>query len=363
LVSDAGGSTFEATGTAQASAWQARVLPPVEQLRTDLWSVPLPMPVSPLRYTSVYVLASKSGLTLIDAGWGGDASWDALCDGLQGMSASIADVQGVLVTHQHFDHIGLARRVREASGAWIALHPADRDAIIRPEFRDPAVAFPAEVRWLVSLGASAEEAARLSGGTDRFAVRATVAIPDRLIEDGEDVNVPGWSLRAVHTPGHTPGHLCFVDEKSQLVFAGDHVLPRISPHIAADRREGADALGDYLSSLVKIGKHPSNEVLPAHEWRFRGLRERTEQLAEHHERRLAELLQVVQRLPGSVPWELAGELTWSRPWDSYDGRTRIAAVSETVAHLHHLLRRGLVVRSGSPVPTYTAGEDAARSQI
>ena len=353
-MSGADGSEFEATGAAQVSAWRRKVLPPVERLRTDLWSIPLPLPPNPLRYTSVYVLASESGLTLIDAGWGSDEAWAALGDGLAGLGASIADIQGVLVTHQHFDHLGLARRVREACGAWIALHPADRDAIIRPEFRDPALAYDAEVRWLLSLGAGAEEAARLSGGVERFEVRSTLALPDRLIEDGEDAKVPGWSLRAVHTPGHTPGHLCFFDEKSQLVFAGDHVLPRISPHIAADRREEADALADYLSSLSKLGKHPSSEVLPAHEWRFRGLRERTDELIEHHERRLAELLEVVRRLPGSVPWQLAGELTWSRPWDQYDGRTRISAVSETTAHLIHLLRRGLVERTASPVPAYTA---------
>jgi glyoxylase-like metal-dependent hydrolase (beta-lactamase superfamily II) len=355
-VSAACGSEFEASGAAQVSAWRGKVLPPVERLRTDLWSIPLPIPASPLRYTSVYVLASESGVTLIDAGWGSDAAWAALCDGLASVGASIADVQGVLVTHQHFDHIGLARRVREACGAWIALHPADRDAIVRPEFRDPALAYDAELRWLASLGAGAEEAARLSGDVGRFAARAALAVPDRLIEDGEDVGVPGWSLRAVHTPGHTPGHLCFVDQKSQLVFAGDHVLPRISPHISADRHEEADALGDYLSSLSKIGQHASSEVLPAHEWRFRGLRARADQLIEHHERRLAELLEVVRRLPGSVPWQLAGELTWSRPWDQYDGRTRITAVSETTAHLLHLLRRGLVVRTASPVPAYTAAK-------
>jgi glyoxylase-like metal-dependent hydrolase (beta-lactamase superfamily II) len=352
-VSDADSSAFEATGAAQVSAWRERVLPPVEQLGADLWSVPVPMP-TPLRYTSVYVLAGESGLTLIDAGWGSDESWTALRDGLTGIGASITDVRGVLVTHQHFDHIGLARRVREASGAWIALHPADRDVIVRPEVRDPALAFRAEVRWLVSLGAGAEEATRLSRDTERFEGRAAVAIPDRLIEDGEDAGVPGWSLRAVHTPGHTPGHLCFVEEKSHLVFVGDHVLARISPHIAADRREETDALGDYLSSLGKMGKHPSNEVLPAHEWRFRGLRERTEQLSEHYERRLAELLEVVRRQPGSVPWQLAAELTWSRSWDQYDGRTRITAVSETTAHLLHLRRRGLVVRTDSTVPAYTA---------
>jgi glyoxylase-like metal-dependent hydrolase (beta-lactamase superfamily II) len=345
---------IEVTGVVQRESWLARVVPPVEQLRADLWSIPVPMPESPLRYVSVYVLANDSSLTLIDAGWDSDESWAALCDGLSGIGASITNVAGVLVTHQHFDHIGLARRVREASGAWIGLHPADRDAILRPEFRQPEVAAPADMAWLVRLGASREEAVRLRGDPSQFDPRGTIAVPDRLIEDGEMVGVPGWSLRAVHTPGHTPGHLCFADEKTRLLFAGDHVLPRISPNISADRREDVDALGDFLQSLDKVAACDIDEVLPAHEWRFRGLTARVAQLQDHHERRLTELLKAITEQPGSVPWELAGQLAWSRPWDQYDGFMRIAAVAETMAHIVHLLRRGLVTATNGAVPRYTA---------
>ena len=345
---------LEVTGSAQRSAWLARTMPPVEQLRSDLWSIPVPIPNSPLRYVSVYVLASASGLTLIDAGWDSDDAWSALTGGLQEIGASIGDVQGCLVTHQHFDHIGLARRVREASGAWIALHPADRDDIVRPDFRDGELARALFTRRMVHLGASEEEAVRVLGIRSAPHPGATVAIPDRLIEDGDAVGIPGWSLRAVHTPGHTPGHLCFVDEANRLLFAGDHVLPRISPNISVYLSTDDDALGAFLQSLDKIGTCEVDEVLPAHEWRFKGLAERTRQLIEHHEKRLAELLDVIRRHPHSVPWELAGELTWSRPWDQYDGFMRISAVGETMAHVVHLVRRGLVVGTDSAVPRYTA---------
>ncbi len=346
-------TNLEVTGLVQHAAWLERTTPPVEQLRTDLWSIPVPIPDSPLRYVSVYVLASENGLTLIDAGWDGEQSWAALCDGLVSIGASILDVRGCLVTHQHYDHLGLAQRAREASGAWIGLHPADRDAIMRPDFRDPELAVLAETEYLIFLGASAEEAHRLVNFYDRSKdPRSRLAIPDRLIEDGEAIGIAGWSLRAVHTPGHTPGHLCFVDEANQLLFAGDHILPRISPNISADRRPGTDALGSFFASLAAIGKEDVTEVLPAHEWRFRGLPARVQELHQHHERRLAELLELIGRNPGSVPWELAGQLTWSRAWDQYDGFMRVSAVTETMAHVVHLLRRGLVVASSDAVPRY-----------
>jgi len=346
------GPNVEVTGVVQHAAWHQRVIPPVERLASDLWSIPVPIPNNPLRYVSIYALGSQSSLTLIDAGWNSDDSWAALCTGLSHLHASISDVTACLVTHQHFDHVGLAHRVREASGAWVGMHPADRDALCRPEFRDPELALSAEVDWLIRLGASRDEAVRLRGDPLLYERRRSIAIPDRLIVDGQDLSVSGRTLRAVHTPGHTPGHLCFVDHRTRLLFAGDHVLPRISPNIAAHHDSDADALGRFLASLDMIASYGIDEVLPAHEWRFRGLRTRVQQLHEHHERRLKELLDVVGRHPGSVPWEIAGELTWSRPWHDYDGYMRISAVGETVAHLVRLMRVGLVTATADAVPRY-----------
>ena len=95
------------------------------------------------------------------------------------------------------------------------------------------------------------------------------------------------------------------------------------------------------------------EVLPAHEWRFTGLAARAQELAEHHEHRLAELLTAVAEHPGGTPWDLAAHLTWSRPWSSYERGMRVFAVTETDAHLRLLASRGLVRTTGGPVPTWT----------
>src|SRR3712207_5936704 len=122
----------EITGTAQHAAWQARSLPPVEQVRAGLWSIPVPIPHNPLRYVSVHAFAlDGGGLGLLDTGWESDEGWAALTGGLSSIGAGIADGRGVLVTHLHFDHLGLAARVREATGAWIAMHPADAHAVAR----------------------------------------------------------------------------------------------------------------------------------------------------------------------------------------------------------------------------------------
>ena len=78
------------TGTAQREAWLARTAPPVEQVRPDLWSVPVPIPDSPLRYTLTYLIAAGGGLVVVDPGWHCELAWQALAEGLKAAGASPA---------------------------------------------------------------------------------------------------------------------------------------------------------------------------------------------------------------------------------------------------------------------------------
>ena len=89
----------------------------------------MPLPNNSLRYVLVYVFETDRGPYLIDAGWNTDDAFGALSGGMKEVGCDIADVQGVMVTHIHPDHYGLAGRIREASGAWISLHPADAELI------------------------------------------------------------------------------------------------------------------------------------------------------------------------------------------------------------------------------------------
>jgi glyoxylase-like metal-dependent hydrolase (beta-lactamase superfamily II) len=192
----------EVTGTAQKAAWAAGVLPPVEEVRPGLWSIPVPIPDSPLRYLLVYAFESRGGLVVVDAGWDSEESWDALRAGFAAFGARPDDVRGILVTHMHPDHFGLAPRLRAASGAWLAMHEADAALVeTSPEER---LVRDGE-RQMAELGCPDE----LCQGVGRFPgpVLGPDERPEILLDDGDRVPVPGWDLRAVWTPGHTPGHL------------------------------------------------------------------------------------------------------------------------------------------------------------
>lgn len=344
------------TGTAQKAAWDQQVLPPVEEVRGGLWSLPVPIPINPLRYVLVYAFElDGGGVGLVDAGWDTDEAWAALTDGLAVMGAEAADVRAVAVTHIHPDHYGLAGRVREVSGAWVGLHPADA-ALLQERYVE-VDRLIASMRGLLELsGVPPATLPDLTEASMQIRGFVSMARPDVLLEDAQSVEFPGWDLRAIWTPGHSPGHLCFYSEARRILLSGDHVLPRITPNISFHSQQVPNPLGDYLDSLAKVRALVPDEVLPAHEYRFAVLSSRLDEIERHHAARLAEIEAALGQSPGSSAWELATSLEWSRRWEELPAYMRRAANGETLAHLVLLERRGRVRReAGVPARFYLGG--------
>jgi glyoxylase-like metal-dependent hydrolase (beta-lactamase superfamily II) len=300
----------------------------------------VPIPNNSLRYVFVYAFETDAGPYIVDAGWNTDDAFAALSAGLAQAGTDIGDVQGVLVTHIHPDHYGLAGRVREASGAWVALHPADA-ALIRDRYEEPTDLLQRVGAMLRRMGAPAEELASLQNASMPVLPFVSTIEPDVLFEDGDKPDVPGWDLAAIWTPGHSPGHLCFWEPANRLMLSGDHVLPRITPNIPFHPQAAADPLGDFLASLAKLEGYGSDEVLPAHEHRFVGLDGRLAELRAHHERRFTEVLAAIADGTTSA-WAIAARMHWSRPWDRIEGFMKRAAVGEAMSHLRTLEARGVV---------------------
>ena len=341
-------------GAAQRYAWLENLLPPVEEVRPGLWSIPVPWPRSGLRYTLSYLVNGRGGPALIDTGWPTEEAWTALTDAIKQTGHDIAELRHVLVTHAHADHLGMAGRVREASGALVGMHPAESATLLHRV--EPQAWRERLSGWLRARGAPDSEAAEITeqmAGAVGF--HARLARSDFDVEHGSLPLGAGTALRAVWTPGHTPGHLCFYDEQREVLLTGDHVLPRITPHIGLPPGADGDPLGDYQASLRALARYSPAEVLPAHEYRFADLGARLDELLRHHRTRLAEIEHAVAARPGLSTWTVSAALTWSRGWEQTVGPSRQSAVSETWAHLLHLQGRQRVINYGKNRDSWLPG--------
>ncbi|MEV0314633.1 MBL fold metallo-hydrolase [Nonomuraea fuscirosea] len=325
---------------------KTRRRPYAEQRSQDVgggvWSVPVPIPGNPLGYTLVYAVESPKGPVLIDAGWNHPDAWEALSGGLGALGLDVSAVRGVVVTHFHPDHAGLAGQVREVSGAWIAMHEADA-ALVRMinEYEADAQA-DMQADMLRRAGADPAEAAQAVGERP-----VPPAQPDRVLRDGDLVDLPGRKLRALHTPGHTPGHICLHLEDADRLFTGDHVLPDITPHVGIYPydRDDIDPLSDFLDSLDRVRDLGPLDALPAHEWIFPDVAARAVQIRHHHEEKLERLRALLAQRPQPLTiWEVASMMTWNRPWEDLAPVLKGMAAGEAAAHLRTLEARGLISR-------------------
>ncbi|MDY0945187.1 MBL fold metallo-hydrolase [Frigoribacterium sp. CFBP9039] len=281
----------------QAQALDRGELPPVEEVRHGVWSIPFPFGDGD--FSLGYLVEGSDGaLTLIDPGWADDANLDRLEAALREIDHTMADIALVAITHLHADHLGGADAVRRASGARIALHASEQRAL--DERTADAAAADADIaRW--GAPADDEEALVASWGSGRHLPRVTA---DLLLADGDELPIAGRRLRAVHTPGHTAGHLCFVEPDQRLIFTGDHVLPRINPGIGLGGRADGNPLDDYLASLgrviaLDVPGADALEVCPGHEFRFVGLSDRAQALVDHRAARSADAAAALDALAGA----------------------------------------------------------------
>jgi glyoxylase-like metal-dependent hydrolase (beta-lactamase superfamily II) len=348
--------TITVTGVLQQQAWRERVLPPVELVRPGLWSVPTPIPNHPLRYVLTYAMEYDGGIALVDTGWPSQLAMDGLESGLRHAGWAVEDVKAVLITHGHGDHMGLASRIRERSGAWVAMHEADAaesagQGLDKPQLRENTET------WLTRRGGDVAQIHGAMGAAPEDMFTEFGLMPDRFLQHGGRPLGPHTDLVSIWTPGHTPGHMCFYDAARNLMLTGDHVLPRITPNISPAPLVTDDVLGDYLESLADLADYDVEEVLPAHEYRFVGLAERIHDLRRHHEVRLGEVLTVLRDQPGTTSAGVAAGLHWSRVWDQMQGLQRRFAIGEAYAHLVHLEKSGYVANRGSDVDEWYALQD------
>jgi glyoxylase-like metal-dependent hydrolase (beta-lactamase superfamily II) len=318
------------------------VEPGAFEVAPRVFRVPLPLPNDGLRAVNVYVLQTDDGLVCIDAGWAIPEAKALLVKALDSLGCGLADITRFLVTHVHRDHYTQAIDVRRDVGSRIGLGLGEKPTLdkLQDPSRSPLMGNVHQLRELGAAELAATVEKWLSGHShDPEAWES----PDDWMTGGP-VALAGRTLEAVETPGHTAGHLVFHDLDAALLFAGDHVLPTITPSIGFEPVLSQNPLGAFLDSLRVVRSRPDAMLLPAHGPVADSVHARVDQLLDHHGRRLDEIEAAV-RAGAHTAYDVASRLRWTRrqhQLSDLDPFNAMLAVFETGAHLDLLAAQGRV---------------------
>ena len=307
--------------------------------------IPLPLPMDGLRAVNVYAIETEEGLTLVDGGWAIEESRQLLESSLRAIDHKVSDITRFLVTHVHRDHYTQAIAVRREFGAHVSLGIGDRPTIDfvndTTSTADPNVA---QLRRAGAFDLAADWARVMSGHNRQL---ENFEVPDTWLSGDSALEVGSRRIDAVATPGHTQGHYVFADAAAGLLFAGDHVLPTITPSIGFEPIFADQPLRDFLGSLAKVRAMPDLTLLPAHGPVTGSSHARIDELVAHHDHRLELCLDAVRAGHGSA-YDVAAELPWTRHHRSLrdlDVFNAALATLETFAHLELLAAQGRIDRS------------------
>ena len=308
-----------------------------------VWQLKLPVPF-PLRFVSVYLVEGAAGWTLVDAGYDYPPAREAWEAGAAAAGCELArDVERIVVTHFHPDHLGAARWLGEKADAPVCM--MEREIPFARKLWGSSETGTFE-EYLVGNGMErimAEEAATV--------VRYALPLPDEMIplRPGEKLPVGEGEARIIHVPGHADNQIVLHDEARGILFAADHLLLEITPNIGLWPESEPHPLARYLQSLERMRGLGAGLLLPGHGPVFHDLDGRVSELILHHEERLEVMRREISDRP-KTSYEVSrlvfrGTLTVHQ---------RCFALAETLAHLDHLTLEGRAEPTENETVAYRA---------
>lgn len=285
-------------------------------------------------------LIEDGPLTLVDTGPNSGKALDELTTQLAARGHSIDDLELVIVTHQHIDHLGLVEIVVEHSGAEVAALGVAANRLAN--FAEDA---EAEDRFAVELmlrsGIPEEVTEALRSVSRSFRGWGSQVTVTRPLSDGEDLELRDRTLRVLHRPGHSPSDTVFWDEERKILIAADHLLPNISSNPLISRpldgsSERTQALVTYIESMRRTREMPAEIVLPGHGDPVVDHAALIDSRLASHERRKEKIYGLIAEQPRSG-YALAQAI-----WGNVAVTQAYLTLSEVIGHTDLLVNEGRV---------------------
>jgi glyoxylase-like metal-dependent hydrolase (beta-lactamase superfamily II) len=288
-------------------------------------------------------LIEDEPLTLIDTGPNSGKSLDDLERALAGHGRRIEDLELIVLTHQHMDHLGLLEILARRSGADVAaldllapyLANFSRSAAADDEFAQGVMrrhGVPDDLATVVGAMAAAFRAFGSSGNVTR------------PLRDGDELVFRDRTLRALHRPGHSPSDTILWDAERETLIAGDHLLAHISSNPLVSRPLSGDpeqprpqALLQYIESMRTTRELPARLVLPGHGDPILDHVELIDERLRMHRRRAARIHQLLDARPLTA-YEIAVQM-----WGNVAVTQAYLTLSEVLGHLDLLVEAGQAI--------------------
>ena len=299
----------------------------LSEVAQGVFELRLPIPFED-GLVNVFLFTDGDEVDLLDCGMNSDESVEAIRAAVSHLGAK--RIRRLVVTHIHPDHYGAAGVLAGSGGADLYLHRLEVP-LVNPRYVELEHLVKEVHQYLLVNGVPAGEAEVLSNSQRALTQVVKPAEPAVQLDGAETLELGRRQLRVEWTPGHSPGHICLFERAEKLLFAGDHMLPELSPNIGLHPQSTPDPLHEYLDGLQRLAAYEPRKIMPAHGRPFTDAAGRAAALVAHHRRRLDQILEIVASREMSA-WEVAVEL-WGQRANLYEKRL---ALQEGLAHLQAL---------------------------
>ncbi|MDF2630953.1 MAG: hypothetical protein K0R39_4784 [Symbiobacteriaceae bacterium] len=306
-----------------------------------IFQVAIPIPI-PLKYVNCYLCQGPSGWTLVDTGFHDALAMDAWPRAWAELGIRAQDIDRILVTHYHPDHLGAAGWLQQLTGAPVYLH--------EPEARQVELfwgggmaAQAARLQTFFAAEGMPEETAAAMSRHHHEQYGNVRPLPQLTpLPTGAKLRVGSGQYEALWMPGHSDGLAVFWDESTGILLANDMILDKITPNVSLWPDCRPNPLADYLASLDRVAKLGARLALPGHRNVIMDVAGRAAAIRAHHAERLDRMEAVCGA--GATAWEVCEQVFSPATLTVHQIRF---AMSETLAHLVYLEGLGRVVRLAS----------------